>query len=340
MSSTLPDWFDLILVDSTGRSVPPPPLAKRILYSIPRVLRFFSAVRRLKPDAVFVFASTGMSFVEKATFARYCDALGIASFIFLVGGGLIGRCETRPLYARFCSAMLSGNSTIVCQGARWVDFVTQTLSLPRTRCLILRNWTATPHLLKIGADRKYERTVVTVLFMGWVDKTKGVLDLIDAVTLLHGRVGLAPFRLVIAGQGNASQQVQELIEERGLGEVVQLVGWVEGSRKLGAIESADLFVLPSYFEGMPNAMIEAMAAGLPVVVTPVGNIADAVAHEVEGLISPPGDIQSLTEALARLIQDGSLRRRLGAAAYAKAASRYALEGVVQTLRQRMQPAKL
>jgi glycosyltransferase involved in cell wall biosynthesis len=110
-----------------------------------------------------------------------------------------------------------------------------------------------------------------------------------------------------------------------------LEGLLEGERKLAALERAHIFVLPSYTEGLPNAMIEAMAVGLPVVVTRVGSIPDVVIDETNGLLVQPRDSAALATALRRLIASAELRQRLGQAAHATARTRFATEHAARAL---------
>jgi glycosyltransferase involved in cell wall biosynthesis len=110
-----------------------------------------------------------------------------------------------------------------------------------------------------------------------------------------------------------------------LSESVRLVGLLAGQQKLAALQRADIFVLPSHTEGLPNAMIEAMAAGLPVIVTPVGSIPDVVTHEDNGLLVPPRNAPALAAALRYLIVSAERRQQLGHAAYASARSRFETE---------------
>jgi glycosyltransferase involved in cell wall biosynthesis len=91
-----------------------------------------------------------------------------------------------------------------------------------------------------------------------------------------------------------------------------LLGWVTGENKEALLSTASIFVLPSYYEGLPMSVLEAMAWGVPVITTPVGGIPEVVRHGEEGVIVQPGDIVGLTAALRQLLDDESLRQRLGA----------------------------
>jgi glycosyltransferase involved in cell wall biosynthesis len=94
---------------------------------------------------------------------------------------------------------------------------------------------------------------------------------------------------------------------------------------------ADIFVLPSYAEGLPNSMFEAMAARLPVVVTPVGSIPDVVVNNANGLVIPLRDVPALTNALEFLSNAPDERERLGKAAQALASQRFGVERAAERL---------
>jgi glycosyltransferase involved in cell wall biosynthesis len=90
-----------------------------------------------------------------------------------------------------------------------------------------------------------------------------------------------------------------------------VVGWINAEECQQLLSSSDVFILPSYHEGLPVAMLEAMAWGLPVIVSPVGGIGDVVKHHLTGLLVEPGNVQQLMAAMQSLIQDEHLRLKLG-----------------------------
>jgi glycosyltransferase involved in cell wall biosynthesis len=111
---------------------------------------------------------------------------------------------------------------------------------------------------------------------------------------------------------------------------VRFLGWLDGERKLKELAEATIFCLPSHVEGLPNAMIEAMAAGLPVVVTPVGSIPDAISSKENGLIAPVGDSKALANVLRELLLRPDLRERVGRNAHKTARHDYSAgQAVVQ-----------
>jgi glycosyltransferase involved in cell wall biosynthesis len=150
----------------------------------------------------------------------------------------------------------------------------------------------------------------TILFVGRLVRDKGVFELLDAFGIVRRT---HPCRLSLAGEGPAEADVVQRVTQLDLAEEVELLGYVSGDALERAYRSADVFALPSYREGFPLVVMEAMGYGLPVVTTPIRGCADHLAPGVNALFAPPRDVEALAERLLRLLDDGALRRRMGAA---------------------------
>jgi glycosyltransferase involved in cell wall biosynthesis len=219
---------------------------------------------------------------------------------------------------------------ILCQGPAWQKFSVTFLRFAPEYAPIVSNWTATPALLNIGRNRCFtlRNRPVHLLFVGWLDQEKGIHELIEACQRLARS---HQFVLNIVGEGNASAAVREAITRHNLSGIIRLSGWLDGPDLHDALAEADVFVLPSWSEGLPNAMIEAMAAKLAVVVSSVGNIPDVVVQGCEALLVAPRDVAALQSALARVIEDPDLRRRLGDAGFSLAERQFGVEPAVDRI---------
>src|SRR5690606_30674561 len=134
---------------------------------------------------------------------------------------------------------------------------------------VVTNWTASPELLRIGLERRpISGQASHILYLAWLEDKKGIHDLIRAFA------NLSPDTLVldVVGDGHARGRASELARQLGVADRVIFHGWKAGRARDELLAAADIFVLPSWAEGLPNAMIEAMAVRLPVVVTAVGTI--------------------------------------------------------------------
>jgi colanic acid/amylovoran biosynthesis glycosyltransferase len=160
-----------------------------------------------------------------------------------------------------------------------------------------------------------------IVTVGRLDPIKGFDILIDALAELKGRG--RRFRCQIIGEGPLRSELQTRIDRQGLSRLVELVGARPQSEVRAALCAATVFTLPSLIapsgdrDGIPVSLMEAMAAGAPVVSTRVSGIPELIEDEREGLLVAPQDSPALAEALARLLDDAALRRRLAVAARAK-----------------------
>lgn len=162
-----------------------------------------------------------------------------------------------------------------------------------------------------------------VLFLGNLGHRKGIWDLLAAAENLSPRG-----RIVLVGGEEdigAGHRVNEEIARRVLEERIAWVGPAVGEKKRAWLEQSEIFVLPSYAEGLPIALLEAMCAGLAVVTIPVGAIPTVISDGEHGLLVAPGDISGLTVALNRLIEDQELRKRLAANGRSRCIERYGIE---------------
>jgi glycosyltransferase involved in cell wall biosynthesis len=139
---------------------------------------------------------------------------------------------------------------------------------------------------------------------------KAVRYLIEAFALLRRRLGERVL-LRLAGEGPESAKLEGLARELGIADAVEFAGWLEHDALPAFLNSLDVFVLPSTYEGFGVSAVEASAAGLPVVASDVHGIPDVVRHGVTGLLVAPKDPQALADAIASLADDAPLRRRLG-----------------------------
>jgi len=156
-----------------------------------------------------------------------------------------------------------------------------------------------------GGQARTERSVVASV--GRLDSQKGYDVLIDAAKLCADRGVDAEF--VIAGDGPQRQELEQKIAHHGLASKVELVG--RTADVPGLLATADVFVSSSRWEGMPNAVLEAMAAGLPIVATTVGGTPEVVVHGQTGLLVSPEDARAIADAVAALISNPTCRLSLG-----------------------------
>ncbi len=163
-----------------------------------------------------------------------------------------------------------------------------------------------------------------LLFVGDVIERKGIGELLAAMKIV---LDTAPSALLtICGNGR-TERYRRLCEDLEISGSVVFSGFVSGEAKLSAFASASLFVLPSHVEGMPMVIIEAMAAGLPVVATTVGGIPEMIEEGINGFLVAPRDPAALADRVLRLLSDRNLYDSMCAANARKALEVFDIDAV-------------
>lgn len=155
----------------------------------------------------------------------------------------------------------------------------------------------------------------TLIFVGRLAAEKGVPVLLDAMAKLHAAD--PEVRLILVGDGSERPAIEARIADLGLTEAVNITGYLSQGDVAKQLSQADIFTLPSFAEGVPVVLMEAMATGLPVVTTRIAGIAELVEDGVGGFLAPPGNPDELAAHLETLLKDPEQRTRMGHAGRAQ-----------------------
>jgi colanic acid/amylovoran biosynthesis glycosyltransferase len=156
--------------------------------------------------------------------------------------------------------------------------------------------------------RAPRKAVKYLLCVARLSSEKGHRFLIHALKLLRDKGYDLELRL--AGSGPKEDALKRLVDELELGDHVQFLGYLNEDEIISALQSSDLFVLPSFIEGLPVSAMEAMAVGLPVIATNIAGTSELVEDRKTGLLVRPSDSEALADAIVRMAQDHSFRLRL------------------------------
>jgi glycosyltransferase involved in cell wall biosynthesis len=278
---------------------------------------------RFRPHVVHVNTPYYWAFVRDGLAVWIARALGARTVLHFRGGDFaeFARSRPRPLRA-LIERTLRRSDRLIALTAATEDYLRAAAGGERVRRI--------PNFVRLEdlgppPDRSGRGGPVEVLFVGWLLEAKGVRELLRAARVVRG----ARFTLVGPEQPSFVATLGE--ELAAVGDRVRLLPPRPREEIVALYREADVFVLPTWREGFPNVVLEAMAAGLPVVATPVGAIADAVRDGSDGLLVPPRDAEALARALGRLVADPELRRAMGARARARVESMFSLEAVVARL---------
>ncbi len=274
------------------------------------------------PAVVHVHAASHASFLRKSIVLLIARLAGSKTIFHLHGGGFrtFATQESGPLMRRWIRHTLESSSIVIALSEGWAGFVHG--FAPRARVAVVPNSVPLPAPPAPGREEPGR-----ILFLGRLEAAKGVFDLLDAAALLAG--AHPRLRLALGGEGSDAdvQALRRRAEQLGIGDRLELLGWVGPQRRDAELARASAFCLPSHAEGLPMSMLEAMAAGKAVVATGVGGIPETVSDGDNGLLVPPRDAPALAAALARVLDDAALRARLAQRARATIEQHYSTEVV-------------
>ena len=218
--------------------------------------------------------------------------------------------------------IFNSSSIVIVLSTQWEKFV-QRICQSAEICILYNG--ANPDLF-IPFKRVSKR--INILFMGELGSRKGTYDLVQAFSEVHNKIPKS--NLILGGDGEIFE-MKKIINQLGIQERVEVKGWLSGKEKIDAFREADIYVLPSYNEGLPVSVLEAMAAGLPIISTPVGGTPEAVLSGENGILLDPGDIYQLGNALVKLCNEHELRKSMGECSLELINSKFHIKKIVRDL---------
>ncbi len=336
-SDQLKQKYELIHLD-TSRAPGDVGLAGRFSllnlgYFFRQVGELMAVAIRCKPQILHLPVTSYLSFWKISVFMLLGQALGIKVVMHLHGGRFEEYYDHNSLLLRaLIRRIFSRADIVVVLSERWKRFLL-TQVRPDLRIEIVPNAVDTMFAQSVSEDlNDAERDPNAVLFVGSLGRGKGVFDILKAVPRVRAEKPEA--RFLFAGneetQG-ARAQIDRACSDAGLGNAVHFLGRVTGPAKLELFKRAAVFILPSYAEGFPYALLEAMAAGLPVITTPVGTIPEVVEDGRHGFLIEPGDWEELARRIIQLLDDSELKRRMSRENVERVRSRYMPEVAITRL---------
>lgn len=275
-----------------------------------------------KPDIVHIHSSFGPSFYRKIPFIYLSRLCGIPVVNHIHGADFHEFYEAASAAGKKRIARVYGRcARILVLSEEWKERIGRIV--PPERIVVLENYCILP---KEPCDRG--RKAHQVLFLGEIGRRKGCCD-IPAIWEEVVRE-IPDARLIMAGDGDIAQ-IREIFRARGLESRVAFTGWVRGQEKARLLRESAVFLLPSYHEGMPMSVLEAMGYRMGIVTTAVGGIPQLIRHGENGCIRQPGDVQGLASDIAGLLRDTQRRAAYGSAARADADRHYGLEQHIRKL---------
>jgi glycosyltransferase involved in cell wall biosynthesis len=260
------------------------------------------------------------------SFLVHANAAAAVSSFFCPGVRYLQSIQTTQLHPRwhwFVQKLASHRADrIVVPSPSTAEVAHKKADVPNEKIVVIPNGVDVPHE---RPPLKFGQPPHRVVFIGRLDPVKRLPDLLQAVKLLNGFV-----HLDVYGDGIERSKLARQIDESQIAPLVTMRGSINGPQE--ALRDAELLILPSEAEGFGLVLIEAMAAGVPVVATDVPGIRDVVQNEITGLLVPVGSPEALANAIRRVLEDHVLAQRLAAAAWADVRKRFTWDAAIEGYR--------
>lgn len=295
------DWGENLQLSYLATHINGNPI-KKVLFFEKGYLKLNRLLNKNAFDVIHIHMSYKGSFYRKYRVAKLCKKYNKKVIIHLHGS------EFKDFYhngsakrKQKITELFSMVDTTIVLGEDWKLFI-QTIA-PQAQVRVVNNAVTIPAFVP-----KEVRSVRTLLFLGVLIPRKGVADLLKAAKQLN-ESGTTQYEILVAGSGEEETKLKDYVAQNQLEKNVTFLGWIGSDQKAKLLQKADVLVLPSYNEGLPMAILEAMSYGLPIISTNVGSIAEAVQDEVNGFLFTPGDVEALSAKMKDLITDSTLWRK-------------------------------
>lgn len=273
----------------------------RLIVYLRSVLGVFCCLVTAKVSLVHVHVSMRGSVIRKLSFIILAKLFGKPVLFHLHGSEFKIAYETSSSVYRFFVRLALKLSTVVfVLSESWATYIAD---LTKTRVVVVPNFVTTNEAESSSAKVSLSSRQKNLLFLGYLGQRKGIYDLVWAVK--KARDAGVPVKLKVGGNGEV-ESVKALVSQLGLEHAVDVLGWINGEDRDQLLSEADIFLLPSYNEGLPMAILEAMSARVAVISTTVGGIPDLVTSGVNGLLVSPGDVDALSRAICDLCSNEDL----------------------------------
>lgn len=300
-NSTLEQDYEMIYVESYKDG-------NKFEKLIKGVFGYFSFIRVIlfkKPDLVHIHSSFGPSFYRKIPFIYMASWKNIpiinhihgADFNeFYVNAKDHKRKKIKKIYNK-CSCLIALSD-------EWKENLSTIV--PENKIKVIENYS----IIHSDAflEKQHRSCNNTVLFLGEIGKRKGCYDIPEVIENVSKEISNVKFIIAGAGTEFDEESIKQMIKEKNIENNVFFPGWVSNEKKDNLLKKADIFFLPSYNEGMPMSILDAMGYGLPIVSTNVGGIPKIVHNGINGYSCTPGDLTKFYKSIIKLLKEDDFRK--------------------------------
>ncbi|NWF75466.1 MAG: glycosyltransferase family 4 protein [Nitrospirae bacterium] len=279
-------------------------IVRELITFLKAILKYIFILIFKRVDLIHIHTSASVSFYRKSIFALI-GILFQRNIIYHLHSSRFYDFFYNPpnqLLKSYIKRIFKSATCVICLCENWKDCLKERYHL--------KNITVIPNpVCQVPfANKSFSMDVSRLLFVGFYINSKGIIDLLEVCKDLHLKG--VNFTLELCGKGEMNEIINSYIMENSLEKCIINNGWVEGRAKENIFRKADIFVLPSYAEGMPISILEAFSYGLPIVATKISCVPAIVEDGINGFLIEPGNRKELLEKISVLINNKYLRESM------------------------------
>jgi glycosyltransferase involved in cell wall biosynthesis len=329
VDSDLSNMIEWHLFDTTQNSNIVPSLTFRIIRGIARIKDYIKLMLSKKIKTALIFTSfEAPSIVEKGIMLL-ASGYYMNNVIVSIRSEITSQSIIKNLFIKYIFKKVD---IVICQSNRARQDLCKIIGNNNVNTIIIPNWVD----IKNYSNKRYDNLLsfseerpLVIVYAGWLESSKGLNELVFAVsTLIKNGIHL---QLHLFGDGAMYDIIQQRIAVDGISEYIYMHGWTSKSDLIDAYLNKDLFVLPSYTEGMPNSVLEAMATGIPILATNVGGIPELVENGINGLLFQKQSVDAIESTIKKIYFDPQCIERMGKQGRKLAESRHDRDSAMRTL---------
>lgn len=298
-------------------------VGKKIILLIGAIFKIVVFKIVYKVQLVHVHSASYGSFYRKSIIILLCKLLNIKVILHTHGAGFKDFYEkSSDLQKKYIKRILKLPYKIIVLSNSWKDFYSSLTN--KEKIEVLYNSVEVPQ----NIQKENNSEIVTGLFLGRIGKRKGIYDLIEAIKQLKDEE--IKLKIFVAGDGEV-KNATEIIQREELSNYIEILGWIDSKKAKEYLRTVDFYILPSYNEGLPMSVLEAMSYSLPVITTDVGGIPEVICDNENGILIKPGNIEQLKISIKNIVIDEQLRSRIGKKAYETIDEKFNINNLINSL---------
>lgn len=244
---------------------------------------------------VHIHSASYLSFYRKSVFIGICNILNV-KVVCHIHGGLFDEFYETQNRANILKYILRSVDALIVLSKSWESFFSKIVE--KNKITVLNN------IIHHSAQKdklSCNNHILHLLFLGTITETKGIFDLINVLEF-HKQELDGKILLHIGGNGD-TEKLCKLLDNKKLNSLVKFEGWVDDEKKRTLLLLSDVYILPSYIEGLPISILESMSYGMPIISTKVGGIPEIIQDGVNGFLITPGDKDAILRTITYFIEN-------------------------------------